>query len=237
MNLYDNVINECMEILTQYNGRRLNVHKSDWKQEKEQRLILKSDMAYELGGSSNHAISGLAFSNADKGVKDEIWLYGSDLKNIKKDTDYARLTILYIDDREWNDSDKAYAVMRNIDYTRYHVYPKGFMIRISAAAEREPVRIERKAVEEGLDFEKVGNVFIEKYHTHKDVKAVKIIFITEKDFPYELLFRKTEKMEKITESLNTIFKNIVMDCTTCGLKKVCDEVEGMKELHFGMLQK
>ena len=29
-----------------------------------------------------------------------------------------------------------------------------------------------------------------------------------------------------------IMKNLIMDCKACNLKEVCDEVEGMKELHF-----
>lgn len=236
MNLYDNVVQECFDILSKYNGRKLDVHKSDWEQESEQRLILKSEMAYELGGSSNWAISCLAFSNPYEDMKDEIWLYGPDLKEITKDTDYARLTVLSTDDREWNECDKTYAGLRNIDYTRYHVYPKGFMMRISSSAAREPVRISKEAIQAGLDFERVGNIFVEKYHSHKEVKAVKIIFITEKNFPYELLNNKAEKMEKITESLNKIFGNLIMDCSSCSLKKVCDEVEGMKELHFGIIK-
>lgn len=237
MNLYDNVVRECFDILSKYNGRKLNIYDSAWEQEREQRLILKSEMAYELGGNSNWAISGLAFTNPCEDMKDEIWLYGSDLKEITEDTDYARLTVLSVDDKEWNDSDKAYAGLQKIDYTRYHVYPKGFMMRISSSAEREPVRISKEAIQEGLDFEKVGNVFVKKYHSHKEVKAVKIIFITEKNFPYELFKDKAEKMEMITESLNKIFGNLIMDCTTCSLKKVCDEVEGMKEVHFGIINK
>ena len=37
----------------------------------------------------------------------------------------------------------------------------------------------------------------------------------------------------ITEAIDHISKNVVMNCSSCSLQKVCNEVEGLKELHFG----
>lgn len=34
------------------------------------------------------------------------------------------------------------------------------------------------------------------------------------------------------EKVTHYFKNAVMDRGTCGLQKICDEVEGLRELHF-----
>ena len=31
-------------------------------------------------------------------------------------------------------------------------------------------------------------------------------------------------------------KDIAMNCQSCSLKQICDEVEGMRELHFGAVQ-
>jgi hypothetical protein len=106
------------------------------------------------------------------------------------------------------------------------------MMRISAAREREPVRVSRQALQEGLDFAKVGRMFVTGYRKHPEVAAVKMIFITQPDFPYEKLNQKVHQIEKITQSLNHILNNLKMDCSVCGLKKVCDEIEGLKELHF-----
>ncbi len=75
-------------------------------------------------------------------------------------------------------------------------------------------------------------MFIEGYHREGHVEAVKIIFITLPEFPYEALQDYMNKSEKITNSLNHIFTNINMDCGSCGFKNVCDEVEGLRELHF-----
>ena len=38
----------------------------------------------------------------------------------------------------------------------------------------------------------------------------------------------------ITNTLTHIMEGLPTDCTVCQLKDICDEVEGMKELHFGV---
>lgn len=121
--------------------------------------------------------------------------------------------------------------MQKIDYTRYHVYPEGFMMRISTSAKREPVRISSEALRKGLDFQKVGNLFIKAYLKQPYVKGVKVIFITDENFDYEKLEKYAGKMETVTDSLNKILKDFVMDCTICNLKPVCDEVEGLRQYH------
>ena len=40
--------------------------------------------------------------------------------------------------------------------------------------------------------------------------------------------------EKITRAIDHILKNGMTDCDRCSLQKVCEEVEGMKALHFNM---
>ncbi|MBO5032795.1 MAG: hypothetical protein J6D08_13080 [Lachnospiraceae bacterium] len=53
-----------------------------------------------------------------------------------------------------------------------------------------------------------------------------VIFITETAFDYTALEKKLHKAEQITGSLNHIFTSLNMDCGTCTLKPVCDEVDG-----------
>ena len=232
MNLYDEMIVKCQEMTNRCANAKTHC-KSDitsWPCENEQEIILKKDMAYELGGTMQPAVSMLAFTS-DLEIKDEVAVIGRDLSEIKEDVPYARITLLKIDDSKWSDNQKAYRAMQRIDYTRYHVYPEGFMMRISTSASREPVRISRKSVENGMDFKSIGGTFIDAYHKHKDVVAVKVIFVTDSEFPYQKLSAYADMTNKITMSLDSIYHNLVMDCRSCGLKPVCDEVEGMRELH------
>ena len=241
MKLYDDIITRCNTMLQPFpcqycetvvrSGTGTVAGTDVWEQESEQRILFKKDMAYELGGGNLPAYSGVAFTS-DESVGDEIIVCGPDLQQLKEDSPYARLTVIRVDDSTWVDNGQAYRVLRRLDYTRYHIYPKGFLIRISTAAHREPVRVGREALRAGLDFEQVGNLFLNAYHSHPEVLGVRIVFITDKDFPYEEFGEAVRKMDRVTESLNQIFNNLVMDCTACKLKPVCDEVDGLRELHF-----
>lgn len=247
MNLYDDMIARCQGMMDpfpckQYNipegialksGEQTTCDETFWEQENEQHILFKKDTAYELGGSGLPAYSGVAFTSNET-IKDEIVICGPDLTELKADSPYARLTILRVDDNAWADNGQAYRVLRRLDYTRYHVHPKGFLMRISAAAHREPVRVGKEALQSGLDFERVGRLFLNAYHSHPEVLGVRIFFITEPDFPYEEFRETVCQMDSVTESLNEIFNNLIMDCSSCRLKPVCDEVEGLRELHFAV---
>ncbi len=232
MNLYDDLIREAMELTA---DRALAVlplaEGSLWQSEEEQRLIFQRDMAYELGGSGLPAVSALAHTT-QPAQADRLLLCGPDLPDLQADSPYARLTVLHMDERDWQDDQQAYQLLRRIEYTRYHVYPRGFMMRISTSAGREPVRVSRGALQDGLDFARVGQLFLDAYHRHPQVKAVTLLFVTSPDFPYGLLAGIADRMEAVTGSLDHIFNHLAMDCTGCRLKPVCDEVEGLRELHF-----
>ena len=43
-----------------------------------------------------------------------------------------------------------------------------------------------------------------------------------------------KKANDITNTLTHILEGLPTDCSVCSLKGICDEVEGMKELHFGV---
>ncbi len=238
MKLYDETIKEWLKILDSLQGRELDVKKGeDWKDIGNANMILRSDMAYELGGNHLPALSGMTLT-ADTSLvtRDEVLLYGKDLGEIHEDTPYARLAVLRVKEDSMGEGNALYQAIRKMEYTKYHLNPEGFMMRISAASQREMVRVGKTALEKGLGFEQIGKLFLQSYHKNPQVEAVKLVFITLSDFPYEELEIYIKKAEEITKAIDHILKNLSMDCNVCSLKQICDEVEGMKELHFGTTQ-
>lgn len=232
--IYDSIIEDTFVLLSKYEKTQLRItNKKDWRDIGEHNMILRKDMAYELGGGSLPAISGLGITTSKRLIpENEILLYGPDLPQLTNDSPYARITMLRVVPEGLGEGDLAYASIRKLEYTRYHMHPEGYMMRISTTQNREPVRISKEALQQGLNFTKVGNQFLEAYQKYPKVEAAKIIFITFPDFPYAYLQELMEKAQQITESLNHIFQNLKMDCSVCNQKALCDEVEGMKELHF-----
>ena len=76
---------------------------------------------------------------------------------------------------------------------------------------------------------------IEKYKQIPAVLGVRVFFITDPKANYSTLEAIAKKNHEVTETLNHVMNKVVLDCNVCNLKSICDEVEGMKELHFGRL--
>ncbi len=235
MKLYDEVIKDVLSVLETYPARKPDLAgKGRWRDAGRDCLILRSDMAYELGGGNRPAIGSMLLTMEETlAPEDEILLYGNDLGQIHTDTAYARIAVVRVKPDSMGEGNALYEAIRRIEYTKYHLFPEGFMMRISAASEREMVRVGRGALQKGLGFGQIGKMFLESYHKNPDVEAVRLIFITDPEFRYRELEAQVKRAEQITKAIDHILKNLAMDCNVCSLRQICDEVEGMKELHFG----
>lgn len=93
--LYDKDIACVMQDIKAYGECRRLDNNAHWKMNDKEKLVLRSDMAYELGGGMNEAVSALAFTT-DKAVVDTdgVYLIGDDMTSIDKDIPYARLTFI-----------------------------------------------------------------------------------------------------------------------------------------------
>jgi CO dehydrogenase/acetyl-CoA synthase beta subunit len=106
------------------------------------------------------------------------------------------------------------------------------MTRASAITHKDSVRVSKTAVKKGISFQKIGNLLIRKFKENPAVKGVKVVFVTEDAVDFSVLESLSRKNHEITETLNQVMNNLTFDCDTCNLKAICDEVEGMRELHF-----
>ncbi|MCI8463530.1 MAG: carbon monoxide dehydrogenase [Lachnospiraceae bacterium] len=243
MKLYDQVIEKILAVLGAREGLRLPVGETHWPEVSDRSMILRSDMAYELGGEGLPAI-GCTMITADERLvsADGITLLGRDLPRIREDVPYGRIALVRADMAALGEGQALYQAVRALEYTRYHFYPKGFMMRISSTRHRESVRVGKEALAEGLDFTITGNRMISAFHKNASVKAVHIYYVTLEEqghdayktpgFDYKALADCAGEAEEITRTIDHIMAGGIMDCTSCGLQRVCDEVEGLRELHF-----
>ena len=148
------------------------------------------------------------------------------------DTSYIRLAFLLMENEGLDTSNHLYNEVKRVDYAKYHMFPKGFMIRVSQMNHKESIRVSKEAIQNGITFEKVGSSMISSFHENPKVKAVKLVFITDESFDYDLYATEERRCYDITKTIDHIFKNVTMDWDTWRLKVVCEEVEGLRELHF-----
>ena len=77
----------------------------------------------------------------------------------------------------------------------------------------------------------MGNLMLREFKNNAKVEAVKLVFVTDPDFDFEFLSKELKKCELITRAIDHILNNTNMDCESCSLQEICDEVEGMRQLH------
>ena len=237
MELYNPLIKSTLEQLSNSKSKPkswgYDISKS-WADVGSSELVLQSEAAYELGalglGSSNY---NCVTTSADLVNKDQVILYGPDLKEIKKDTAFARIVLLRVGDIE-GDDDEVYRALKDIEFSKYHVYPEGYMVRMSPESHREQIRVSKKAVAGGISFEKLGANYIAEYKKNPNVVNATVIFATDPTLDYAKLQALAKMSVDVTGTLTHIFEGLPTDCSVCALKDICDEVEGMKELHCGV---
>lgn len=224
MDFFNSLITETNNLIDALNKKSFSYDNADaWQDIGYNEVILQRDTAFEL--------EGVGFNLATtKPVNDEIVVIGEDIPHIHGNRKFARVCVIRIE--ETAEQQKAYNLIRKVEYTKYHVFPKGYMIRTTSRSHKEAVRVASSAVKSGINFNKIGNLLINKYKENSAVKGVRVIFVTDKNADYKAFEEIARKNNDITETLNHVMNSVNFDCDTCKLKPVCDEVEGMKELHF-----
>jgi len=234
MQLYDSIIHDTQGILECANALSLPpANGRIWKDTGESQLIMLRDTAFELGGSGNESVNFTCVTTSGIVGRDEILLCGPDLPQIRKDVPFARIAILEVEDlKETEDTEKAYDTIRSIEYVRYHVFPAGYMVRVSSSTNEEQVRVSRSAMRAGISFRYIGETYIRRYRKLPAVRHVRMAFVTDGRV-VEQLKPLAGKVDDITKTLTHILDGLPTDCGHCSMKSVCDEVDGMREMHLG----
>lgn len=229
MEFFDSIINQTEEIIKNQNK---TVHNYDsaqlWTDVGYNQVILQKETALELDGT------GFSLVTANQ-INDEIIIVGKDLNELCNKTQFARIAIVEID--EIDDAQELHDSIKKAEYVKYNCYPDGFMIRSASSSYKESVRVSVNALKDGISFEKIGNLLISKYKELPYVKHVKMIFITSESIDCAVFRCLADKCREITQTLNQVMNNLMVDCDSCNLKAICDEVEGMRELHFKAVKK
>ena len=222
MKFFDSLIDRVSGLISETEQKPLSVGIA-WHDAGGNQVIMRRDTAFEL--------EGVGFNLVTSGkIRDEITVIGDDLDEITENRRFARISIVEIEDI--GDEQKAYNLIKKIDYVKYHCFPDGYMMRSTSRSHKEAVRISKDALRNGMDFQRVGSLMIEKYKEIPEVRGVRFFFITNPKADFSAIEDIAKKISEVAQTLNHVMNSVNFDCDTCNLKAVCDEVEGMRELHF-----
>ena len=161
MELYNSIIEKIDGMLGSTSPKRYDYNPNRcWEDVGGNQLVMMREAAYELGGDGKPAVNYACVTSGDYVDKDEILVYGKDLSEIHGSVPFARVAIVKTKDlvgEGEEDTEPLFRAIQDIDFVKYHVYPKGYMIRSSSDSHREQVRVSKEAVSRGINFEQVGN--------------------------------------------------------------------------------
>lgn len=224
MFIYDELIEEINKINSSYSLKKLDVNLDKVFKENDNQLIFKDDKAYELGGGVNKGININLITEEE--LEDDVLLIGEDLNKINKDCSYSRITLGSVDPSSIGKGNTLYNNIRKFDYVKYHCSLDGMMLRESTFSKKESIVISKDALKKDkMDFSYLGSYLIKKYKELPFVKNVKIIFISLNDYRYDELNEIVTKSENITKALDHLMNKVNMDCHSCSLQVICNEVE------------
>ena len=229
MTLFDSLIKEVNELLKTKEYRVLPLTEELLEDVGKNNMVFSDEMAYELGGDNKNSLSfELSTSNSSLLNDDEIILFGDDLYEIKENREFIRITLLNVEDEKLS-GEQLYSRLETIKFTKYRVSPKGYMLRTSSS-NKEKVRISKNCAK--CSFSNIGSAYIKAYKLIPAVKSVKILFITGESGLYEPLKQLAIRKNEITDTIDHILKGMILnDCGSCSAKEICDEVEGLRQLH------
>lgn len=235
MELYNSLINDTRTQLEGLSAKVWDYSPADcWTDVGSSELVLQRDSAYEMGAMGKGSANYVLFTSSSELVnKDQVILYGPDMGQIKGDCDFARIVLLRVGVLD-DDDEAVYRTLKDIEFAKYHVYPEGYMVRMSPESSREQVRVSKKALAKGISFRSIGASYVAEYKKDANVLNATVIFITDPKADYASLQAAAKKSAAVTGTLTHILEGLPTDCSICALKDICDEVEGMKELHFGV---
>ena len=238
MILYDSMMERLRELLA---GSEPRVYAYDeaksWPEHSEYQMIFQKDVQFELGGGGKASANLTCVTTTPEFFQgDRILVYGPELGEITGPVSYARICEVLVSGEAaeaGEDTDRLYKLVQDVDFVKYHVFPKGFMLRTSGQSGREQVRVSKVAWQEGISFEGIGNAFLSHYKKLENVLAVHVIFITAQDVDFAQLQKEAKLAAEVRNSLSMMQKGLPTECGSCSIREICNEVEGLRELHFG----
>lgn len=167
-----------------------------WPAAVEANLLGGSDNALALGGSLRRGVNYLcATADGRQEIRDEILLYGPDLREIQGEAPYGRITIIKLHG-DTLDERQTFNAILDTDVLKHRVAPQGFAVDYAEGARFEIVRVSREALKQGISLANIGASYIERYRTAPHVAAVTEIFITDPAYDFaaaEALGARTQK--------------------------------------------
>ncbi len=204
-----------------------------WKNLDKSEFLLDSETAVELGTTNLQSLSMSLFTTS-KIFKDKIVVVGTAIDKLSGKNPYFA-KIVFVKLKSQTDENKVYTSIKEVSRTRFHLNLEGTMTRGTAIENKECIRISSSALKKGFNFSILGSALIKKIKEHEQVENVQVYYIVNDNKLIDKFRYIPEETTRITGAFNHIFDGLQVDCVSCIIKDVCDEVDGMRENHMNKI--
>lgn len=236
MKLFDKYMEEVAAKLQPYlngYGRLVEADGPMWPLAEKNPFIMGRDTAVELGGYPRESVnlivsSSSAFPNLPEGTQILDFHHADACMNGPKCVSFGKIIFLKTEEIE---DDQVYNFQQAVQLADLRLKLEGVMTRSSNRQYLLNLRIGKKAAEAGLDLDAMARTIRNHFLQIPQVKEAAVILLAGESPLYKDMLPIAEKIKDVTVALNTMFDVIDMDCGSCNLSQICDEVEGLRQLH------
>ena len=231
MELFETTISSIRDFLETLGSRRVFSGDSSvpWPSGKGRNIVLKDDMGLELGNPDRGSLSSLLWTEDVSKISDgRITLVGPDFpESTGRSLPLGKLVLAAV---EGFDEENAYDRHKDMEFLRYELDLKGFMMRAVSQYQREWCRISREALLRGFSVSTLGSALLKLFLGKPYVTAAEVIFITSGAEDVDRLREFTAPAERIIAAMNKMAGEFDFDCSSCDYRDVCEEADGLKDM-------
>ena len=238
MELFEGIIPSVHSFLAEQTHRRSWASEPSlpWPAGGSRNIVLKEDLGVELGNPEMESVSCLLWTENLSWIEDKrITLVGHDFfESAAKSLPFGKVVLVGV---ESFDEDNVYERHKNLDFLRYDLDLKGFMMRAVSQHMREWCRISKEALSKGFSVRHLGSSLMSLIAQRPYVKSVEMIFFTSSSEDVARLKEITAHSEKIISAMNKMAGEFDYDCSSCDYQEVCDEADGLKGMRDKLMKK
>lgn len=235
MDMFNPCILSAREIISGHTIIPVDTNGELWPIVDKTPFIMERDTKIELGGHPKESVS-LILSSSDVDLSDmpELSFIGDPLlMNRESHISYGKVVLLKTDDFS---EDAIYDYLQSAQMADVKMRFKDVMLRTSSQQFYTNMRISKTAACSGFDAYKMGRTMLRQFKNVPHVTEAKIVLIFGDSPIYKKLISVAENAKLVNVAIYNRFEGMDMECESCAIKPICDQVEGIKKMHESKLK-
>ena len=204
-----------------------------WPSAERPEVILKRDLALELGSPETASVSFLLWTSDLKRIHDRrLTLIGPDITDTKASgLPLGKIVMVGV---EGFDENNAYERNTEIYLKKFDLALKGVMLKSASHYMAEWLRINREAMDSGISFLHLAGGLMDNYLSLPYVKTVEMVVVTSSKEDVNALYDMGNRSARTIRAMNKMINEMSFDCATCEFQDLCEEADELRDLREKM---